>query len=154
MTPRTMWVLGLVGAGVVGVVAVAALAGGTSMAAPNTPPAPPGPTPAKCPTPAPGTVTGHAPVNYAAGYPQTGTTLVMDVGDVLTVTLLRTGSAPWIIQEDDPTIVIASQNTTQPDPNSGGTDDVSVFTAVGPGMTTIRGSGNGTFTLIVKVMCP
>jgi hypothetical protein len=154
MDARVAWILGLTAAGVAVAAGVAAAASQPTATPPATPPPPGGNTPAQCPAPSPGTVTGRAPVSYAVGYPQTNTTLTMDVGDTVTVALLRVGTTPWVISEDDQTVVLATRNTTQPDPNSGGTDDVSVFTAQGPGTTTIRGSGSGTFTLNVKVQCP
>jgi hypothetical protein len=108
----------------------------------------------KCPA-TPG-VTQLALMNYSAGLPQTGTTIRINQGDILTVHLLRSGASTWTIVADDDSVLQPNGSpSTQTDPTApGGTDDVVVFIAIGTGQAIVTGTGGGgSFRLTVNVGC-
>jgi hypothetical protein len=101
------------------------------------------------PNPCPALPTGQTVTNqqYTANYAQTGTTQALQVGDTITVTLLRGGNTAWQFGAGDDTILSMGTPTTQADATyPSATDDVCVFTAVGQGSTTISATGGGTGT--------
>lgn len=93
------------------------------------------------------------PKQLSANYSSTGTTLAMNVGDGLKVSLLQGSGGAWAFSQSGDTLQLDGSPTTAADPSSaGGTDTVQSYSAVDSGQTILTAtSGNQSWKLTVNV---